>query len=195
MLKLTNPRLRRFNVVVNSFNGCIADTSKEFSRAPEVTFSEVFSKPRMFLHQHPRGITFKQLQSHTHRYSWRHLDKKVDVVGSDIEFINFEPFSVSNLPQEKLTIYPESVKLERVFGIFNFPHKVERVLSKAVFSRFQIHLLSPKSATRKRAHANLNVYFEEPSIQALLNSQTKELNFEDGDSSPSLKARVSSPWM
>ena len=183
MLKLTNPRLRRSNVVLNSFGSCVTNTSKEFSRAPEMSFPKVVSQPGMFLEKFKGAVSFKQLKSHTNTHRRRHLNKQVDMVNSNMELINFEPFFVSHLPQEKLTIHPESIKLKGVSCIFNFPDKMESILSKAMFSGFQIHFLSPKSAGDK-AHANLMVYFEEPSIQALPNSQTKELNFmEDGDSS------------
>ena len=195
MLKLTNPRLRRLNVVVNSFGSCVADTSKEFSRAPEVSVSKMVSKPRMFFEKLKSTIAFKQLQGFANTHGRGKLDKQVDMVNTDIEFINFEPFSVSNLPQEKLTIHPQTIELEGIFSIFNFPDKMESILSKAMFSGFQIHFSSPKPAGDS-AHANLNVYFEEPSIQALPNSKTKELNFEvNSDSSPSLKTWVSSLWM
>ncbi len=195
MLKLTNPRLRRFNVVVNSFGSCVADTSKEFSRTPEMSVSEMPSKPRMFFEKLKSAITFKQLQGFANTHSWGKLNKQVDMVDANIEFINFEPFSVSNLPQEKLTIHPQPIELEGIFSIFNFPDKMESILSKTMFSGFQIHFSSPKPAGDS-AHANFTFYFEEPSIQALPNSQTKELNFEvNGDSSPNLKVWVSSPWM
>jgi len=195
MLKLTNPRLRRFNVVVNSFNSCIANAPKEFSRAPEVTFSEMSSKPRMFFEKFKGTVSFKQLKSLANTHSRRKLNKQVDMVNSNVQLINLKSSSVSDLPEKKLTIHPEPVELERIFSVFNFPDKMESILSKAMFSGFQIHFSSPKSAGNK-AHANLNVYFEEPSIQALPNSQTKELNFEvNGDSSLCLKAQVSSPWM
>ena len=148
-----------------------------------MSFSKVVSQPRMFFEKFKGTVSFKQLKSHANAHGRRHLNEQVNMVNSDVEFVNFEPFSVSHLPQEKLTIHPEPVKLKGVFGIFNFPHEVECILSEAMLPRFQIHFLSPKS-TGDNAHANLNVYFEEPSIQALPNSQTKELNFmEDGDSS------------
>ena len=195
MLTSTNPRLRRFNVVVNSFDSCIANTPKEFSRAPEMSFSKMVSQPRMFFEKLKGAVSFKQLKSLTNTHGRRNLNKEMDMINPNIEFINLEPFSVSYLPQEELTIHPKSVKLKGVFGIFNFPHEVECILSEAVFSGFQIHFLSPKSA-RNKAHANFTFSFEEPSIQALPNSQSKELNLmEDGDSSLCLKAQVSSPWM
>ena len=194
MLKLTNPRLRRSNVMLNSFGSCISDATEEFSRTPEMSISEMISQPRMFLHQLESTVTFKQLQSFADTHSDRHLNKEMDMVNSDMKFINFEPFSVSNLSQEKLTIHLQSIELEGVHSIFNFPDKMESILSKAVFSGFQIHFLSPKPATRDKAHANLNVYFEESSISTLPNIQTEELNLmEDGDSSQNLKVWVSSP--
>ena len=160
-----------------------------------MSFSKVASQPRMFFEKLKGAIPFKQLKSHANTHRRRHLNKQVNVVNSDVKFINFEPFSISHLPQEKLTIHSKSIELKRIFGIFNFPHEMECVLSEAMLPRFQIHFLSPK-LTEDKAHANLNVYFEEPSIQALPNSQTKELNFEvNGDSSLCLKAQVSSPWM
>ena len=196
MLKLTNPRLRRSNVVLNSFGSCISNTSEKLSWTPEVPISKMVSKPRMFLHQPESTVSLEQLQGFADTHSYGHLNKEMDMVNSDVGFINFEPFSVSNLPQEKLTIHLKSIELKRVLGIFNFPDKMESILSKAMFSRFQIHFLSPKSARGDKAHANLTVYFEEPSIQALPNIQTKELNLmEGGDSSQNLKVWVSSPQM
>ena len=148
-----------------------------------MSFSKVVSQPRMFFEKFKGAVSFKQLKSHANTHSRGHLNKDVDMVSSDVQLINFESFSVSHLPQEKLAIHSKPVELEGVFGIFNFPHEVEGILSEAMLSRFQIHFLSPKS-TGDKAHANLMVYFEEPSIQALPNSQTKELNLlKDGDSS------------
>lgn len=195
MLKLTNPGLRRSNVMLNSFCSCITNTPKEFSWTPEMSCSKMVSQPRMFLHQTEGAVSFEQLQSFANTHSNRHLNEEVDMINSDVEFINFEPLPVSNLSQEKLTIHSKPIELKGIFSIFNFPDKMESILSEAVFSGFQIHFLSPKSAEDK-AHANFDVYFEEPSIQALPNIQTKELNLmENGDSSQNLKVWVSSPWM
>jgi len=194
MLKLTNPRLRRSNIVLDSLGSCVSDAPKEFSRTPEMSISKMVSQPRMFLHQLEGTITFKQLQSFADTHSDRHLNKEMDMVNSDVEFINFEPFSVSNLSQEKLTIHSKPIELEGIFSIFNFPDKMESILSEAMFSRFQIHFLSPKSAGDK-AHANF-VFSSEGLVSSPSHiNHSKELNFEDGDSSPNLKVRVSSPWM
>ena len=110
-----------------------------------------------------------------------------------MEFINFEPFFVSHLPQEKFTIHSKSIELEGVFGIFNFPDKMESILSKAMFSGFQIHFSSPKLTDR--AHANLTFNSEGLISRPSDSNHVTELNFEDGDSSQNLKVWVSSPWM
>lgn len=190
MLKLTNPRLRRSNIVLNSFSSCISDATEEFSGAPKVSMSKMVSEPGVLLHQTESTIAFEQLQGFTNTHGWGQFYKQVDVVNSDMKLIDFAALPVSNLPEKKLTIHPQSIELERIHSILNLPHKVESILSEAMLSRFQIHFSSPKTA-----HANLNVYFEEPSIQALPNSHPEILNFEGGDSSPSLKTWVSSPQM
>lgn len=195
MIKLTNPRLRRSNVVINSVHSCVPDTTKEFSRTPEVSFPKVSSKPRMFLKKLISTVTLKQLKSHTNTHSRRHLNKQVNMVSPNVKLINFEPFSVSNLPKEEFTIHPQPVKLEGVSCVFNFPHEVEGILSEAMLPRFQIHFSSPKS-TGDTAHANFAFSFKESSISTLLDNQLKELNLmEHGDSSQNLKVWVSSPLM
>ena len=192
MLTLTNPRLRRLDVVVNSVHSCIADTPKEFSRTPEMSFSKIISQPRMLLQKTESAVTFKQLKSFANTHSRGKFNKQVDVVSSDVQFINLTLPSISNLSDEKLTIHLHPVKLKGVHCIFNFPDKMESILSEAVFSGFQIHFSSPKS-TRDLAHANFAFSFVESSILTPPNSQTKELNFEvNGDSSPNLKVWVSS---
>jgi len=183
MTKLTNPWLRRSNIVGNSFGSCVTNASKEFSRAPKMSFSKMVSQPRMFFEKFKGTVSFKQLESHANTHRWRHLNKQVDMVNTDMKFINFEPFSVSHLSQEKFAIHPESVKLERVFGVFNFPHKVECVLSEAMLPRFQIHFSSPKSA-EDRAHANLTFSSEGlVSSPSYINYSTKLNLLGNGDSS------------
>ena len=194
MLKLTNPRLRRSNVVLNSFGSCIPNTPKEFSWTPEMSMSEMVSQPRMFLHQTEGAITFEQLQSFANADSNWHLNEEMDMINSDVEFINFESLPVSNLPQEKLTIHSKPIELKGIFSIFNFPNKMESILSEAMLPRFQIHFLSPKSAGDK-AHANLTFNSGGLVSRPSDTNHLEILNFEDGDSSQNLKVWVSSPWM
>ncbi len=191
MLKLTNPRLRRSNVVLNSFSSCISNTPKEFSWAPEVSFSKMVSKPRMFLHQLEGAVTFEQLQSLADANSDWHLNKEMDMINSNVKLINFEPLSVSNLPKEKLAIHSKSIELERIFSIFNFPDKMESILSKAMFSGFQIHFSSPEHSSNYVQFFNSGGLVSRPSDT----NHLEILNFEDGDSSPNLKVWVSSPLM
>ena len=194
MLKLTNPGLRGSNVVLNSFGNCVSNTPKEFSRTTKMSFSEMVSKPGMFFKKFKGTVSFKQLEGFTNTHSRRKFNKQMDMVSSNVQFIDFTLSSISNLPNKKLTIHPESVKLERVFSIFNFPDKMESILSKAVFSKFQIHFSSPKSAGDK-AHANFVFSSEGLVSNPFYIKKSIELNVEDGDSSPSLKVWVSSPLM
>ena len=186
-----NPRLRRFNVVSDSLGGCVTNATKELSRAPEMSFSEIFSKPRMFMQKFEGGISFKQLQGFANTHRRGKLNKQVDVIKSNVEFVNFEPFSVSNLSQEKFAIHSDSVKLHGVFGIFALPHKVESVLSKAMFSGFQIHFLSPE-------HSSNYVQFNSGGLVSRPSdpNHLTELNlWNSGNSSLGLKAEVSLPRM
>lgn len=43
----------------------------------------------------------------------RKFNEEVDVVNSDVEFVNFESSSVSDLPDEEFTIHSKPVELER----------------------------------------------------------------------------------
>ncbi len=99
MLTKISPRLRRIDVVSDSFSSCVSDAAKEFSRAPEMPVSKMVSQPRMFLHQPESTVSFEQLQSFTDTHSCRHLNKEMDMVNSDMEFINSEPFSVRITPR------------------------------------------------------------------------------------------------
>ncbi len=195
MLKLTNPGLRKSNIVLDSFGSCISNTPKEFSWAPEMPSSKMVSKPGMFLHQPESAVTFEQLQSFADAHSDGHLNEKMDMVNSDVKFINFEPFSVSNLPQEKLTIHSNKLKLERVSCIFNFPDKMESILSKAMFSRFQIHFLPPQTFIRNKVPTMFDCFSSRGLVSSPSSTNnSQELNLmEDGDSSQNLKVWVSSP--
>jgi len=197
MLKLTKPRLRRSNVVLDSFGSCIPNTAEKFSRTPEVSVPEMVSQPRMLLHQPESTVSFEQLQSFANTHSDGHLNKERDMVNSDVEFINFEPFSVSNLPQEKLTIHSEPIELKRILSIFNFPDKVESILSEAMFSRFQIHFLSPQTFIRNKVPTMFDCFSSRGLVSSPSSTNSShELNLmEGGDSSQNLKVWVPSPRM
>ena len=191
MLKLTNPRLRRLNVVVNSFHSCVSDATKELSRTPEMSVSEMSSKPRMFFEKFKGAIAFKQLKSFTNTHGCGKLNKQVDVVSSNVQLIDFTLFPKSNLSNKKLTIHSEPIKFKGIHCIFNFPDKMESILSKAMFPRFQIHFLSPEHSSNYVHRFISEGLVSRPSVT----NHSEVLNFEGGDSSPSINARVSSPWM
>jgi len=196
MEKLTNPRLRGSNVMLNSFGSCITNTSEEFSRTPEMSMCKIFSEPGVFLHQTESAIPLEQLKSLANTHSCGELNKQVDMVNSNVQLIDFTLLLESNLPDEKLTIHPNPVEFHGIHSIFTFPHKVKSVLSEAMLPRFQIHFLSPQTFIRNKVHTMFDVYFEEPSISASFTKNSQELNLMgDGDSSPNLKIWVSSPWM
>ncbi len=190
------PRLRRSNVVLNSFGGCISNTSKEFSGTPEMSFPKVISQPRMFLQQHKRRIALKQLKSFTNTHCNWHLNKQMDMINSDVKFVNFESMFASSFSDKELTINSNTIELHGVFGIFTFPDKMESILSETMFKRFQIHFFPPKSARRNIAHANFTNLVQEPNVRALYANKHQELNLvEDGNSSLCLKAEVSLPLL
>ena len=192
MLKLTNPRLRRFDIVVNSFDSCISDAPKEFSRTPEMSVSEMSSEPRMFFEKAKSRIAFKKLKSFANTHGCGKLNKQMDVINSNMQLINFTFLPVSHLSQEELTIHSKPVELEGVFSIFNFPDKMERILSEAMLPRFQIHFSSPEHSSNYVQFFNSEGLVSSPSF---FNTSTEINLMENGDSSQNLKVWVSSPWM
>ncbi len=186
-----NPRLRRIDVVSNSFAGCVADATEEFSRTPEMSFSEIVSQPRMLLQQTESAVTFEKLKSPANTHSGRHLNKQVDVVNSDVKLINLKPFSVSNLPDEEFTIHSDSVKFHGISGILAFPHEVESVLSKGMFSTSQIHFSTPEHSSNYVHQFNSEGLVSRPSDS----THSEILNFEGGNSSLGFKTEVPLPRM
>ena len=153
MLTKISPRLRRINVVSNSFTSCIPNASKEFSWAPEMSLWKNLSQPGMFVQKFVSAVSLEQLQSHTNTHCWGHFNKQVNVVNSDMNLINLESMSVSRLSDEKLTIHSDSIKLQGISCVFNFPDKMKSILSEAMISGFQIHFFAPDSAENLIAHA------------------------------------------
>ena len=185
-----NPRLRRIDIVSNSLAGCVSDAAEEFSRTPKMSFSEIVLQPRMLLQQTKSAIAFEQLKSLADTHSSWHFNKQMDVVNSDVKFVDFTALPVSNLPDEELTIHSDAIELHRIHGIFAFPHEVESILSKGMLGTFQIHFTSPE-------HSSHYIQFNSGGLGSnpSLANHLEILNFEDGDSSIGLKAEVSSPLM
>ena len=180
MLRKIEPRLRRVDVVVNSFSSCVSNAPEEFAWTPEMSFREIFSQPRMLPHEFERGITFKQLQSFADRHSCGQLNKQVDMVNSNIEFVDFTPMFNCNFCDESLDINSDPIKLHGISGIFRFPHKVEGILPEGMFKTFQFHFFAPQSRESKKAHANFVNLVQEGSINPLCIQAFQELNLNGG---------------
>jgi hypothetical protein len=146
-----SPRLGRFNVVSNSFTSSISNTPKEFSWTPEMPFGEIISQPRMFLQKFEGRITLEQLQGFANTHCGWHLNKQVDMVNSNMQFINFESVLVGGLPNKKLTIHSDSVKLHGVSGVLTLPNKVESILPEGMFKTFQIHFIFPQNIAHAKS--------------------------------------------
>ena len=184
------PRLRRTNVMFNSFSSCISNTPKEFSWTPKMSMSEIISQPRMFLHQLEGRITFKQLQCFTDRHCWRQLNKQMDVVNSNTKLVNFTSMFQSNLSDKSFTINFKPIKLEGVHCIFRFPYKMEGILPEGMFKTLQIHFNLAEYSS-----CYIQNLVHGASIKPLDINKHQELNIEDGNSSIGLKAEVSLPLM
>jgi len=185
------PRLRRFNIVSNSFTSCVPNASKEFSWTPKVSFSKIVSQPGMLAQKFESRVSFEQLQGFANTHGSWHLNKQMDMVNSNMQFINLESIFTGNLPDEKLTVHSDPIKFHRVSGILALPDKVEGILSKAMFKTFQIHFISPQNIAHAKSD-NL-VSGAQQSLSHIKSS--KELNLGDGNSSLCLKAEVSLPLM
>ena len=190
MLGQITPRLRRSNVVLNSFASCISNTPKEFPWAPEMSFSKIIPQPRMLMQKLEGTVSFEQLQGLANADSSWHFNKQVDVVNSNVQLINFESMFVSNLSDKEFTIHSDPIKLHGVSSIFAFPHKVESILPEGMFKTFQFHFLSPEYSSHYIQFISGGLGSNPSSF-----NNHKELNPGGGNSSLCLKAEVSLPRM
>jgi len=186
-----SPRLGRVNVVSNSFSSCVSNATEEFSRAPEVSFGEIISEPRMFMQKTEGAVTLEKLKSFANTHRWRQFNEEMDMINSNVKLVNFASFTIGNFSDEEFTVHSNSIKLHWVSSIFAFPHEVESVLSKAMLSRFQVHFISPEHSSNYIRVFNSGGLESRPSDS----SHLEILNFEGGDSSQNLKVWVSSPEM
>ncbi len=179
----------------NSIASCITDAAEKLSWTPEMSLHEILPQPRMFVQQFESTVAFEQLQSlaNTHR-RWQ-LDKQMDVVSSDVQFINLTTISPSCSVQNPFAINPYSEELHRVSGIFGFPNKVKSVLSERMFPGFKIHFFPPANPTRNPAHAKFANFISRSPTGLLHDNNFPELNFGDGNSSFGFKAEASLPLM
>jgi len=155
-----------------------------------MSFSEIVSEPRMLLQQTESAVTFEQLKSLTNTHRGGHINKQMDMVNSDVKFIDFASFTISDFPDEVLTIHPDTIELHRVHGVFAFPDKVEGILSEGMLGAFQIHFISPE-------HSSNYIRFNSRGLgtNPSLANHFKELNIGGGNSSIGLKTEVPLPLM
>lgn len=189
------PRLGRSDVVLNSFGSCVSDGAEELAWAPEMSFGEIISKPRMFRQKFKGAIAFKQLKCFAHRHCWGQLNKQMDVVNSDVKLVDFASMFDSDFMDESFTIDANTKKFEGIHGIFTFPNEMESILPEGMCKRLQIHFLSP-CLDKNRAHAKQMFSFIEGNVSPLSYKEFQKLNLvEEGNSSLGLKAEVSLPFM
>jgi len=176
MLRKISPRLRRSNVMLNSFSSRISNTPEEFSWAPEMPFSKILSQPGMLLHKLERRVPFEQLQSFTNTHSCWQFNKQMDMVNCNMQFVNFTSMLDSNFCDKSLAVNFDSIKFKWVPSILGFPHEVESILPEGMFKTYQFHFFAPKVKASKTAHANFVNLFQEGSIYPPDINKFQELN-------------------
>ena len=183
--------------MLNSFSSCISNASEEFSWTPKVSFSEIISQPRMFLHQFEGRITFEQLKGFADRHCSRQFNKQMDMINSDVKLVNFTSILDCNLSDKSFTINFNPIKFKRVHGIFGFPYKMESVLPEGMFKTLQIHFFTPELTRNIIAHANSMclVTGTQSQSSSYINKYQESNLVEEGNSSLGLKAEVSLPFM
>ncbi len=181
--------LRRSNIVLNSFGSCISNTPEESSSAPKMSSSEIISQPRMFVQKFKGSVSFKQLECFADRHCWWQINKQVDVVNSDVKFIDFASILDSNFVDKSLTINSNSKKFKWVPSILGFPDKMLGILSNGMFKMSQIHFFAPQTIARNKAHAKFVNLFHEPNNKARYTNEFQELNFMEKGSPPKLKSK------
>ena len=182
-----NPRLRRTDVVLNSFASCVTNTSEELSRTPEMSFSKMLSQPWMLMQKFKRCNSFKQLECFTNTHGGRHFNEKVDVINSDMQFVDAESIFFSNFADESFTISPDANELHRIFGIFGFPNEMESILSESMLRTSQVHFFTPPNLMFGKFKS------QEKEIESFIFNHPRELNSRMAIPLSASKAEVSLP--
>jgi len=173
--------------MLNSFHGCISDASEELSWAPEMSFPKIVSQPRMFLQKSESRSSFKQLQGFTNTHCRRKFNKQVDMIDSNMQFVDLTSIFNCNLLDKSLDINPNPIEFHGIPCIFGFPHKVEGILSKAMAKTFQIHFFTPQTFIRNKVLTMFDCLFKEGTVYPSFANTSQELNFVG--SPPPLKSR------
>jgi len=190
MLGKIEPRLRRSNIVVNSFCSCISNASEEFTWTPEMSFSKILSQPGMLPHKLERTVAFEELQGFTNTHCCRQLNKQVDMVDSNMQLVDFTPMLDSNFCDESLDINSDSIKFKWVPSILGFPHKVEGILPEGVFERFQFNFLAPQTFIRNKVLTMFDLFNSRGLTSSpIFTNNSQKLNLTEVGSPPMLKSR------
>ena len=189
MLRQIEPRLRRSNVMLNSFSSCISNASKELAWTPKMPFSEIFSQPRMFLQKSESRSPFKQLQSFTNTHCRWKFNKQMDMVNSNMEFVDFASMFDSNFCDESFYINSNTIELHGISSVFRFPNKVERILPESMAKGFQFHFLSPQTFIRSKVLTMFVNLVQEGKIYPSFINNSQELNLMEVGSPPKLKSK------
>src|SRR3989344_1982728 len=184
-----NPRLRRTDVVLNSFARRISNTSEELSRTPEMPFPKMLSQPWMLVQKFKGCNSFKQLECFTNTHGGRHFNEKVDVINSDMQFVDAESIFFSNFADKPFTISPNANELHRISGIFGFPNEMESILPESMSCTSQVHFFTPPNLMFGKFNS------QEKEIESFIFNQHRELNSRMAIPLSASKAEVSLPLM
>ena len=184
-----NPRLRRTDVVLNSFARCVSHTSEELSRTPEMPFPKMLSQPWILVQKFKGCNTLKQLECFTNTHGGRHFNEKVDVINSDMQFVDAESIFFSNFVDEPFTISPYANELHWISGILGFPNEMESVLSKSMSCTSQVHFFTPQNLMFGKSNS------QEKRTKSFMFNQLTELNSRMAIPLSASKAEVSLPLM
>ena len=196
MLTTINPRLRRTDVMLNSIHSCISNTSEEFSWTPEMSMPKMVSQPWMLLQKSKGAVTLKQLKSSTNTHSCWHFNKHMDMVDTEMQFINFESMFFGGFSDKSFAINHNAEKLEGIHCILRFPDKMECILPEGMFKSLQVHFFAPQTFIRNSVLTmfDLNLV-QEGGLNPSWTINSQKINLAEGNSSLCLKAEVSLPWM
>lgn len=189
MLSQTNPRLRRTDVMFNSFASCVTNTSEELSWTPEMSFSEMPSQPRMLTEEFKGRIAFEQLKCFTGAHGCWHLNEEMHMIDSNVQLVNPESMSLSSFSDKHFDVNSDPIKSHRVFGVLGLPNKVEIILPESVSGTSQIPFFAPAKLAGDKAHANIAKFNSRGATAPLVSNQFNKLNFEDGNSSLGFQSR------
>jgi hypothetical protein len=144
------------DVGLNDISGYVSDGAEEFTRTPQMAFTEVFSQPGMLSEEAISASALEELKRPGNAHSGGKADEHVYVVGFDLQLEYFHFMGLRNLAQKIFTMFANDRELKRVLRILRLPHQVERILPDSVAMTYQsFHFSSPRLFCI--AHANPNV--------------------------------------